>query len=381
MREEAVTTAPAGAEVMEDRGAASHGLQEALRQFEESGIGENPLASVFEGLDDPPKDEPPKDEDPDLEGASERSKEGWQRLKESKEKHKTEAAELKKRSAELERQIAELRQKTAEIEELREKAKFAEEAEKELSISRVEATREFKETVAKPLDAIEKAMEVIAKSNDVSADRIFDAITKPDPAERRLALKEVTADMDDVDRAEIMQASRDTQVLLAKRAEIFERAAEAAKEAKASEERRQAEEARRAKAEFDGAVESVVGELRKRIPFEPLTEGETVEDVFAKLASKTAESMEQTPHAKAFSIASGLLLPRVKKQLEKANEKIATLEKRIAEGNRRGAKIGDGAQVEATEDPGDFGGDIVASVFAATGAPPPSRDITKLVKF
>ena len=155
---------------------------------------------------------------------SKKSRDEWNVISNKAKEYKAQAekaeqtkiAELKVRDAELEK----LRKEAAELPTLRERAKFADDAERELSVARVEGTREFKDTILAPLDAIATAIFAIAdanKENGVTADALLDAITERDPATRRTLMSEALANVDDADKLELHSMARDTQQLLMKR--------------------------------------------------------------------------------------------------------------------------------------------------------------------
>jgi hypothetical protein len=321
----------------------------------------------------PESSETPAAGDEDMpEGLTDRRKTEWRDLKAARKEAEKQANDYKSRAAELEKQLGDAKKELAAVPELREKAKFFEEAEQELAVARVEGTREYKETISGPLKAIDQSMESIAKDNNVSVEKIFDALEEPDPAKRRAALKEVTADMDDVDRQEVYQASRDVQVLLAKRAEIHAKASEAAKESKAAQDARAAEESRRAKSQFEAAVDQAVDGLAERIPVKALVpEGQDSAAWLANIADQ-AKASEFEGGRKAYAVTAALLLPKVNAKLNDSLGKIKTLEARIAELTDKGASVtvGDDTPSASAET-----GDPFEAMAQDLGTPGIHRDV------
>jgi len=178
----------------------------------------------FEGIPaKPPGDKP-----------SAKASEDWKRLRTAAKEHKSAAEKAAKEKEEalkpLQEELAELRLRAAKLPEYEEKAKFVEEAERELAISRIESTREYKDSFLAPMNAIAKSAVELAKANEIDGDAVLDAISERDPASRRKRLKEVTAGLDDIDRTEILTMAADTQALLAKSDKMRENAVEASKE-------------------------------------------------------------------------------------------------------------------------------------------------------
>lgn len=307
-----------------------------------------------------PEPAPAATEDPDTDpypeeipNASDKAKAKWGEIKSDLKKTRAElreerdraAAEIKKREdilAERERELEEARQKLVSLPELTERAKLADDAERELAVARVEGTREYKQTITEPLDAIGTSIEAIAKANEINPDTIFDAIVERDPAKRREMLKEVVTSLDEVDRLEIAQMAKDAQSILLKRDQIRANAVEARKELEEISTKQAQEMSAKVKKEFLSNVDHAVGELKKRIPFLALVDGETADAVFNAIAEKAKEAdFDAAPAGtKAYSAAAGVLLPRVAKQLSAALEKVKTLEARVAERNATTPTVG-----------------------------------------
>jgi len=309
----------------------------------------------------PDIDESDPDNFPDMPPGkgSQASKDGWNKLKATAKEFKTKfetaektrAEELAARDAELET----LRKQVANIPELSERAKLADDAEKELAISRVEGTREYKETIEAPLIAIEDAAEAIAKANNVKFDDILDALTERDVTKRRELLEDLMVGLRDTDKFDIIQMAKDTQQILTKRDNIRSRAAEARKELEEITKANETKAQKKAREDFEAATAHSVSELRKRVPFIALTEGETADSVFEAILNKAKESNLDTANAatKAFAATAGVLLPRVTRQLIHAQEEVKKLQARIQEGNATRPKVGSTQQTSGYQEDDD----------------------------
>ena len=384
-------------------------LADTLKEFEPN-PGDNPLADifaemdeVFAGVDKPAGEDAPEKEAPEKEEPEAVEKEAPEKEepeaddKEAPEKEEPEADdkaldekhpdwaklraekdEFKTKYKTAEREAAELRAQLADLPDLREKAKFVEEAEKELAISRVEGTREYREAIREPLARIEAAAEVLAKDAEVSVDRLIDALAEPDPAKRRRLVKEVTADMDSADQNEVLQMARDTQELLAKKERIFSNASESAKEAKAIEERRTKEAENKRKTDFATSVSHVVKSLATKVPFDGLVEGKDAAKLAEWLedAMSEAPSYDATPDRQAFLVASGILLPKAVIRMVEDRKKIKTLEERVGESNRKSPKVG--AKTSASSSP-DEDLDLDEQIARHFGTSRPITDIRKIL--
>ncbi|MFA6043363.1 MAG: hypothetical protein WC718_00135 [Phycisphaerales bacterium] len=310
---------------------------------------EEAAAAAEKPAEEKPADEAAAKDEP---ASDDKRSHDWRQLKEKEKATAKERDDFRAKAGELQKKLDELAAQAAELPDLREKAKYVEEAEKELAIARVEGTREYKEHVEAPLKAIVKTLDVIAKSADVDSGKLLRAAYERDPEKRRAALKEITADMDDADRGDVREAVRDAQAILVKEDAIYAKAEAAAKEAKSVQEARASEESRRAKAEFKAAAALALDELGKRMPFDALVPaGQDVEGFLAATLAKVEASDTASVGVKAFSTTAGILLPRVNEALKAANAKVKTLEARVSELTSQGASADAGAAAAAEVDP------------------------------
>lgn len=349
-----------------------------LDQFDEL-VNENETPTPTpEDAPDPNKIEIPGSEDDDDEFSdtppgkgSEKSKTTWKELKGKATEYKTKWQESEKRITEevskKDSELNELREKVAKLPELEQKAAIVEEAERKLAVFNVEQSNEFKTAILDPLEAIGKNAELIAKANEIKVNDLDDALTETDPAKRRELLRAVMADMDDVDKQEVLQMARDTQALLSKQAEMRAKAFEARKELEAVTKENETKAQAAARKSFETATENSISELRKRVPFVELAEGETADAVFASILEKAKATNFDgaTMGTKAFAAAAGVLLPRVTKQLVASQAKIKALEARIAADNTALPSVTGAPAGGASDD--DDGDDFMGVMNKALG--------------
>lgn len=297
---------------------------------------------------------------------SETAQKGWKEIKSDLKKTRAElrterdkaAAEIKTRETELEN----LRKQVAELPEFREKAKQAEEAEKELAVARVEGTREYKDTIDKPLRVIEDTAVVIAQSNGLKVDDILDALAEPDMAKQRDMIDDLCMGLKPADSYDLVAMSREARVILSKRAEIRSRAAEAQKELEQITHDKETKAQQKAREEFETATENAVAELKKRVPIVAMAEGETTDSVFSLVLSraKASEIDKATPANKAFAAAAAVLLPRMAKQNVHLQAEIKKLQARVAESSKTRPTLS-GGEPAAVAKEGDFLADVLGT--------------------
>jgi predicted nucleic acid-binding Zn-ribbon protein len=140
----------------------------------------------------------------------------------------------------------ELEQLKAELETIRSQR---DEYETELSVSRVQATRQYKVAVQKPIEQAVTGIEEIAKAFEIDSDALVRAANIGDSAKRRAAVKDLVAQLDPVDAVDLRRRVEDLNQLYGKRDIILQNAEKAMEEigkreaALESERLRQAEEA------------------------------------------------------------------------------------------------------------------------------------------
>jgi len=349
--------------------AVASGKDPGLEEEPGDDDGQPDIDPEVDEEEEPEVEEEPEEEEPEAaeevepeaepKGLSKKGKADWGALKEAKERYKTQAKEIEEAKATLEAELAELRPKLAEAEEWAKQKELYEDAQKELAIARVEGTRDYKETIKKPLDSIEEQIVAIAKTNEISVEKLFSAIEEPDPVKRRQALNEVTEDMNRVDQDDVFQMSRDAQTLLAKKAEVQEKAREGLKEARERESAEKAASERKFRDEIEKSVPHVVGELSKRFPIRKIDGEEAAPDqdsFFSKMtdALKKHDFDGDPVDRKVYQAASSVLLKRATAQLTEAYDKIAKLEARVEKKNRTKPKLGDDAPPPKADDEGDI---------------------------
>lgn len=324
-----------------------------------------------EGEEDDAPEEPPK-------GSSKKASEDWKKLRASRDKHKEEAAKVSAAVQEKEAKLAELQTKVTELEELRgkaaisadleEKLKNYEEMEKTVALLRVEESPEYKRAIAEPLSVLETQVEALGTENSGDMNEIFAALNEMDPVKQRVKLKEVTAGWDEIDKVELRTLAADARVLLNKQREMRENASVAAKQRDEMSKAEAAKAAVEAKKAFQTASESVVGQLKDKIPFVPLREGETPEDRFAALAEKLkgVDFDSNSVNDKAFAAASALALPSAIKTIAKLQAEVKALEDRLGKANSSKPGKSDPVDDGGAEEEQDFFEAVGVKTFNAS---------------
>lgn len=309
---------------------------------EETAQEETPAPAEGEQEAPKPEETPAPAEGEETIPEAPKNRKDWDTLRASRDRHKQQAEEvttvLKTKDETiqtLQQQLEELKNKAARLPELEDKLKDFDTYEKELAVTRLEATREYRETIAAPLQAIGEQVETLSTANGAETEEVLDMMREADPAKQRSAFKDVTAGWDEVDRAELWAAVKDARVLLDKQDMMRNNASAAAKEQLEKATAREQAEKAEAKKQFVESLKDVTKTLREKTPFVPLAEGETEEDRYRNLEQKVAEVDfdSQPARGKAFAAAAAILHPQMVRTIAKLQQENETLRSRVKSSN------------------------------------------------
>lgn len=310
------------------------------------------------------EEQPPAADDGEQVPDVPKNRKDWDTLRGSRDRWKGEAEEIKtvlqtkeQTIQTLQQQLEELKNQTARLPELEDKLKDFDTYEKELAVTRLEATREYRETIAAPLEAIGNQAQTLAEANETDVETILDVMREADPAAQRAAFKEATLGWDEVDKAELWSAVKDARVLLDKQDLMRQNASAASREQMEKAQQREQLEREEAKRAFVGSLKDVTKSLREKTPFVPTVEGETEDDRYRLLEQKVAEVdfESQSPRGKAFAAAAAILHPQMVKTISKLQSEIDTLRERVKKENSGRASLAPSDQSNApSNEPQDF---------------------------
>lgn len=357
-----------------DTPATTDAPADLMDDFVSSLTSETPPATDTPPADTPPATEEKPAETPKTEEtppateeevpAEPKNRKDWDTLRGSRDRWKQTAEEVQTAISAKEQalqtlnaQIEELQAKASRLPELEEKIKLLDEYEKELAVTRIEATREYKETIAQPLQVIGQTADTLAKANETDPERVFEMIREADPAKQRTVFKEITSGWDEVDRSELWAMAKDARVILDKQDMMREHAASAAKEQADMAAKREQAQKEAFQKEFTAGLKDVVKTLREKTPFVPVAEGETEDDRYLSLEQKVAavDFDSQTPRAKAFAAAAAIERPQLIRTIQKLQDELETYKARTKADNSSKASVSPSEQSHAPADEGqDF---------------------------
>lgn len=209
------------------------------------------------------KEEAPAEpaEEKGLENASENAKNAFAAMRKDLKAEREKAAALEARLADLEKAKAE-----TDPEEVQRLRQLNEEYERELQVARVEATKEFKDAVVAPMQAIRESISQIASKYEIVEADIVNAFAESDSSARADKLSDIAAGMNDRDKF----ALYDLETRFAKVQSTRQKVVNNAKLALEKIEQHREEQSKLQKEEYgkryNGVVDKVIEEGRQAVP-------------------------------------------------------------------------------------------------------------------
>lgn len=246
---------------------------------------------------------------------------------------KAEAKAARARVAELEAKLAQAesapKPDAVEVEKLQaaitEKEAKLSEYEKELAISRFEATEEYKESVVAPMAAIIGVVEDLAKEYEISEKSLMNILEESDRKKQGQMIAELASNFSERDRFSLYQLGDDFAAVLDQRDKLRSKASEALaarEKAMQTEAARKLEESKKA---WSSSTKSVWDTLKTKVPLpEDAQERSKFEsEVVSQVAAVDFDKLSNDH--KAFAAYSGAVLPQVVKMNKALSAEIAEL--------------------------------------------------------
>lgn len=278
-------------------------------------------------------------------GLSEKNKVGWKELKSLKKQVEQERDRLK---AELEtvksQPPAEVEATRAELEQARQQLG---EYESRMAMVNVEQSREYQESIAKPLAAAESMIQEYAKAYELDIPQIAAAAMQTNILERNKMLSEMTAGMNDFDKLEFKNLVDNAQTLFAR----SQQAKANAQDSLAYIEQQRQKETQKAQQQYQQAQKEAATHVResltKRLPFLAETP-----QLFAD--AEGADLMSAAPDVQVYAKHAAVLLPTLLEKFNAQNKRIAELEASITKRSSGGPRVRSGG-VSTTPDTSSSG--------------------------
>ena len=299
------------------------------------------------------KEETPK-------GLTEKASVKWGELRSEAAKAKEYLKQVDGLKAELEQarsHVEQLRLNPADTSEMENLRQLNQNYEQELSISRMEATQEYKSNVVQPMTEIVGYVNELAKRYELNSKELLGAFAEQDPSKQSDLISELASSMSERDRHRFYATGDDYTEILRRR-DIYQnysrdRKAQIDQEYNSQVQNQQANNEREAheyQAAQDAASTKVFGDLKNSIPM--LEDEEIASDVqrLSKLDFTQAD-----PELKAYLTHSGAILPHLLKAFKAVKEELEASNKKVL-GYRNGSpKAGSGSSENSRNFSNDTG--------------------------
>jgi len=247
---------------------------------------------------------------------------------------KSELKDWKTKYAELEKVVSESGSKPPEdYEALKSKV---EEYERELSVTRVEATQEFKQAVVQPLNQVLTTAYSLADKYGVEEKTLQEALAETNLDKQSEMLQDLASGFTERDRLGLYRMADDVAVLL-KRKDDIKANAQSAYSTLTERQQKESSTARTA------ALDTVYKTLSEKIP---LFKNKDIADKVKSIATST-DVASSRPDVQAYATYAGAILPHIVREYTSQANKIAELEKTISSFRKTVPKAGGGKQTAA----------------------------------
>lgn len=295
-------------------------------------------------VDDPKPKEPEAPEFEKLslpDNASKSAKDAFAKMREAARIERQQAEEYKAKVAELEKNRVDI--DPAEVERLR---TINAEYEKELQVTRVEATQEYKETVLQPLAKIQGAVEGIAKRYEVDGAQLIAALADPESEK----LSDMVAGMNDRDRFRLYEMADQFGTVMSIRERVVNNAQEALRRIQAHRDSQIREQQTEFTKQYTKAMESTWASLSEKIPLLQKVDGDTERN--AKLEAverfaRTADLSNPDPSVRSGIAIRAAVAPYLLEQLSQTQAKLKEAEAVLAKYQHATPKTGGGTSSAA----------------------------------
>lgn len=256
----------------------------------------------------------------------------FKELKNELKSYKSKVAEMEKVLAERESQASEMN--SPQLEELRSKV---EEYEREISVSRIEASPQFKQAVLEPTQAILDTAVSLAEKYEVTPRKLVEALRQESMGDSSDALIELASDFSERDRVRLYRMADDLAEVSNRREYLKQNAAQAMAEMN---ERQQAYEAQAEKEYREEALKIANSTFTETFAGNPVIQS-LGENVVKELqsAAQEADLLDTAPEERAYAVYAGVALPHLVKKYAEVAGKLAEAEKALGKYKKATPKV------------------------------------------
>lgn len=275
----------------------------------------------------------------------------WDAVKQKKAEAEAEAESLRKELEALKQaKPAEDPEKQVLKTQLEELKKQYDEYDLEIKAVRVESSREFREQVTYPGQAVIGELTSLAERNGIDKSLVVQAVAQTsDPKARSAALSELAASLNDYDKTQLYSLSHRFSDLAKLREQYLSNAGTVAQELEQRRVQEMAEQKAQTLTTWKAETNRAWGALEAKLP--ELKALQVSPTMASEIASRDPDTVP--PLEKAYSLAAGKLLPSFVAELRKAQAKVTELESSLQKYQKATPSAGGGSPALATPEEDD----------------------------
>jgi hypothetical protein len=267
-------------------------------------------------------------------------------------------AEKAKRE-ELEAKLADIEKSKVEFnpEEVERLKKIVDEQERELTLSRVEATNEFKESVVRPMQQIRDLASQLAKKYELKESEVIEALSEKDPSLRTDKISDLTSSMNDADKWTLYEAQRRYAKIENVREKVVNNAKAALEKVESYRQEQLKQQQEESQKQYAQNLSKIWAEAQEAVPLLKPVEGDDEWNNQLQQAQQFAQQVDLaslTPDASARVAIRSAVAPLIYGQFVALFNQYQQMEKALEKYQSATPKAGGGASVPAVETKAEF---------------------------
>lgn len=296
------------------------------------------------------EDSKESDEDEDTKSMTGSAGAKFKELKNELKTYKSKVAEMEKALAERETEVGSSEETTSQLADLRSKL---EEYEREIAVSRIEASPQFKEAVLQPTQAILDSAISLAEKYEVTPRKLVDALRHESTGDTSDALTEIAADFSERDRVRLYRMADDLAEVSRRRDYLKENASKAMAEMTEKQKLEEAAAEKRYKEETVKIANETWSQTFEGNPVIQSLGEEVIKEL--KSAATEADLLDSVPEERAYAVYAGVALPHLVKKYSEVISKLAETEKALGKYKKATPKVSGNTDTSTQkQDPGGF---------------------------
>lgn len=261
----------------------------------------------------------------------------FKQLKTELKSYKSKVAEMEKALAEREAKLSELGGSEETQSQLKELQTKLEEYEREIAVSRIEASPQFKEAVLAPTQAILDSAISLAEKYEVAPRKLVEALREESSGDASDTLTEMAADFSERDRIRLYRMADDLAEVSNRREFLKQNASKAMAEMQEKQKAYEIEEEKRYREESLKIADTTWSETFESNPVIQSLGEDVIKEL--KAAAPEADLMDTAPEERAYAVYAGVALPHLVKKYAEVAGRLSEAEKALGKYKKATPKV------------------------------------------